>query len=163
MCVLAVFGNLSIKALYKVHSYLQHAGMLEKSHWRWRYGAVLLGDDKGKVQITCLIPMIHILELPAFPCKVSAVKKPSGLCVCVSVCVMVCMCIDAVCSGCYPVFKAGEASLGNQLLMVEVYKSAVESPEPPSDAENLNTALEILVRVIRFSSFAYVSAFIHMK
>ena len=79
------------------------------------------------------------------------------------VCVMVCMCIDAVCSGCYPVFKAAEASLGNQLLMVEVYKSAVESPEPPSDAENLNTVLEILVRVIRFSSFAYVSAFIHMK
>ena len=88
VCPCYFWQPLFIKVLNRNHliryiHILQCAGMLEKSQWRWRYGAVLLGDDKGKVQIMCLIPMTHILELPAFPCKVSAVKKPSGLCACV--------------------------------------------------------------------------------
>ena len=60
-----------------------------------------------------------------------------------------CLCSVCVCSGCYPVFKAGEASLGNQLLVVQVEKSVTESQEPQSAANDLSTVLEILVCGVR--------------
>ena len=49
------------------------------------------------------------------------------------------LCVFA--SGSYPLFKAGEVSLGNQRLVVEVEKSVVE----PQEQDDSSTVLEILV------------------
>ena len=48
-------------------------------------------------------------------------------------------------SGYYPVFKTGVASLGNQLVQVEIAKCRAELSELQSKVDQLHAVLEILV------------------